>query len=73
MIDAEVRALSVRVLDTYRARKWRLATAESCTGGLVAELLTAVPGSSQAFAGAVVAYAGSESEDRKGWGIIEID
>ena len=34
-----------------------LATAESCTGGMIAELMTAVPGSSAVFRGGVVAYA----------------
>lgn len=45
------------VLDLCRARGLRLATAESCTGGLVAARLTDVPGSSDVFAGGVIAYA----------------
>jgi nicotinamide-nucleotide amidase len=45
------------VLDGCVARGVRLATAESCTGGLVSALITALPGSSEAFAGSVVSYA----------------
>jgi nicotinamide-nucleotide amidase len=45
------------VLDACRARGWTLATAESCTGGLVAARLTSVPGSSEVFVGGIVAYA----------------
>jgi nicotinamide-nucleotide amidase len=44
------------VLEQCRARGFTLGTAESATGGLIAELLTAVPGSSDVFLGAVVAY-----------------
>ena len=45
------------VLSLARAQRLRLATAESCTGGLVAARFTAVPGSSESFVGGVVAYA----------------
>ena len=45
------------VLDRCRARGWTLATAESCTGGLVAARLTAIPGSSDVVTGGIVAYA----------------
>ena len=40
-----------------RTRGLRLATAESCSGGLVADHITDVPGSSDYFVGGVVAYA----------------
>lgn len=39
-----------------RERQQTLAIAESCTGGLVSSMVTAVPGSSDYFLGAVVAY-----------------
>ena len=40
-----------------------IAVAESCTGGLVSELLTRLPGSSKFFALAVVTYANQAKED----------
>jgi nicotinamide-nucleotide amidase len=45
------------VLEACRARGLTLATAESCTGGMIAERLTAIPGASDVFTGSVVAYA----------------
>ena len=41
----------------------RLATAESCTGGMIGALLTAVPGSSEYYAGGVVAYSNRVKEE----------
>ncbi len=38
------------------AKKWKLVTAESCTGGLIAAQCTNIPGSSDWFAGSIVAY-----------------
>jgi nicotinamide-nucleotide amidase len=45
------------VLDALRSTHHRLGVAESCTGGMVAERITAVPGASDRFIGGVVAYA----------------
>jgi len=50
-------AVEELVLELCRARGLTLATAESCTGGMVAARLTDVPGSSDVFLGGLVAYA----------------
>ncbi len=44
------------ILDASRRRGVRIAVAESCTGGMLGERLTAVPGSSDVFVGGLIAY-----------------
>lgn len=56
MFEAEILALARSVLDACRTRNWRLATAESCTGGLVAGALTAIAGSSDVVERGFVTY-----------------
>ena len=50
-------ALEIQVGQLLREKGVTVATAESCTGGEIAHLLTSVPGSSDYFKGSVVAYA----------------
>ena len=49
--------LAALVLDAARSNRLRIATAESCTGGLVGVRLTEIPGSSDVYVGGVVSYA----------------
>ena len=56
LFSEDERTVAELVLELCREQGLRLATAESCTGGLVATRLTDVPGASDVFAGAVVAY-----------------
>ena len=57
IFSRDERSVEEHVLSLARARGLTIATAESCTGGLVAARLTRVPGSSESFLGGVVAYA----------------
>jgi nicotinamide-nucleotide amidase len=53
-----------------RARKSTLALAESCTGGLAAELITGEPGASDYFLGSAVTYADAMKER---WAQVNVD
>jgi competence/damage-inducible protein CinA-like protein len=57
LFSEDERPVAELVLALCRADGYRLATAESCTGGLVAARLSDVPGASDVLAGGVVAYA----------------
>ena len=48
--------LEEKVGELLKAKKLSLSTAESCTGGSIAALVTSVPGSSEYFNGGIVAY-----------------
>ena len=50
-------SLEKRLGEILRARALKLAVAESCTGGLIADRITDVPGSSDYFVGGITAYA----------------
>lgn len=56
------------VLDAARARGVRIATAESCTGGLLAAALTALPGSSRVFERGFVTYSNEAKIEMLGVG-----
>lgn len=57
MIDADLAQRSAELGELLAARGWRIAAAESCTGGLVAAAITATAGSSGWFDAGFVCYA----------------
>ena len=66
MFDAETLELAKSVLDGCRARGWHVATAESCTGGLVAAALTAIAGSSDVVERSFVTYSNKAKSELLG-------
>lgn len=48
--------LEMVIGNLLRSKKWSVSTAESCTGGEIAHLITTVPGSSDYYSGSVIAY-----------------
>ena len=62
MTEDVIRDTAARVLDACRARGLKIATAESCTGGLVAGALTEIPGSSDVFDRGFVTYSNAAKQ-----------
>ncbi|MEQ1714770.1 MAG: CinA family protein [Hyphomicrobium sp.] len=66
MFSPELLIRAEKLLATLRAKDLKLATAESCTGGLVAALLTEIPGSSDVFERGFVTYSNAAKTEMLG-------
>lgn len=66
MIDRKLRQPSEQLLDLCRTRGLRIATAESCTGGLVAGALTEIAGASDVVERGFVVYSNEAKQDMLG-------
>ena len=64
--DAELHQLAAELGDKLIARGWMLASAESCTGGWVGQLLTALPGSSHWYERGFITYANAAKVEMLG-------
>lgn len=54
---------AVNLVELLKASGKTCATAESCTGGMIGSVVTAVPGSSEVYLGGVISYANSVKEE----------
>jgi nicotinamide-nucleotide amidase len=63
LVTAEDKTMVQVVSGILKERNKKLVTAESCTGGYIAHLITSEPGSSKIFNGSVVSYANEVKED----------
>ena len=66
MFSLEIETLARLVIDDARERNLRIVTAESCTGGLIAALLTEIPGSSDVVERGFVTYSNEAKEEMLG-------
>ena len=66
MADAETQAAAIALLDLCKAKKLMIATAESCTGGLVAGALTDIAGSSAVVDRGFVTYTNEAKQEMLG-------
>jgi nicotinamide-nucleotide amidase len=66
MFSLEIETLARLVIDDARVRSLRIVTAESCTGGLVAAALCAIPGASEVFERGFVSYTNRAKQEMLG-------
>lgn len=66
MFSHDLRTQAERLLDAYKDAGWTLATAESCTGGLIAGLLTEIAGSSAVVERGFVTYTNAAKQEMLG-------
>ena len=64
--DAQLRAAAERLGRALVKRGWQMATAESCTGGLVGHVITEVPKASDHYLGGVVSYSNAVKDELLG-------
>jgi PncC family amidohydrolase len=64
--DADLAAVAAQLGDALRRRAWRMATAESSTGGLIGHAITMTPGASDYYAGGVICYSNLAKEKALG-------
>jgi PncC family amidohydrolase len=60
--EAELARVGAELGEALRARGWRMATAESSTGGLIGHAITTTPGASDYYAGGVICYSNFAKE-----------
>jgi nicotinamide-nucleotide amidase len=63
MFSEKLQTLAQAVLAEARAKGWKITTAESCTGGLVAGALTEIAGSSDVFERGFITYSNQAKQD----------
>ncbi len=63
MTDDDLTDLAAQLGRALQAREWKLATAESCTGGWIAKLLTDIAGSSAWFERGFVTYSDAAKQE----------
>ena len=73
MFPDRLRNLAMLILDDAEQARLRICTAESCTGGLVAALLTDIPGSSSVFERGFVTYSNLAKQEMLGVSAVTLE